>query len=79
MIKIGEPVPLPDGVADIYKGVAKLEAKYPGRPFTPDGHLVGSIGEVIAAKVLGDGFKLVAPSTKGHDAVCTQRARFRSN
>jgi len=66
---------LPDGVADIYRGVAKLEARFPGRPFTPDGHLVGSIGEVIAAAAFGDGFKLVAPSTKSYDAVCTVRGK----
>ena len=42
-------VPLPEPVARIYKATAALEALYPGRKFTPDGHLVGSIGEVIAA------------------------------
>ncbi|WP_155253486.1 DUF6998 domain-containing protein [Bradyrhizobium japonicum] len=40
---------LPKPVTDIYRAVAELEALYPGRKFTPDGHLVGSIGEVIAA------------------------------
>jgi hypothetical protein len=73
MISIGDLIALPDGVADIYNGVAKLEAKFPGRPFTPDGHLVGSIGEVIAAKAFGEGFKLMTPSTKGYDAVCSRR------
>jgi hypothetical protein len=33
----------------LYAIVAELEAAFPGRPFTPDGHLVGSIGEVLAA------------------------------
>ena len=28
--------------------VAELEAEFPGRHFTLDGHLVGSIGEVMA-------------------------------
>ena len=42
-------ISLPKPVADIYRATAKLEAMYPGRKFTPDGHLVGSIGEVIAA------------------------------
>jgi hypothetical protein len=46
-------VPLPEPVARIYKAAAELEALYPGRKFTPDGHLVGSIGEVIAAEALG--------------------------
>src|SRR5579872_2827307 len=46
------PVPLPEPVARIYKATAELEAAYPGRKFTPDGHLVGSIGEVVAAEAL---------------------------
>lgn len=46
-------VPLPPQVAAIYRAVAELEARYPGRRFTPDGHMVGSIDEVIAAEALG--------------------------
>ncbi len=38
-----------------------------GRPFSPDGHLVGSIGEVLAADHLG--LDLMPPSTAGYDAV----------
>jgi hypothetical protein len=37
-----------------------------GRKFTPDWHLVGSIGEVMAAKALG--LKLYPASHAGHDA-----------
>jgi hypothetical protein len=59
-------VKLPEPVAAIYRAVAELEAEYPGRKFTPDGHLVGSIGEVIAAKALG--LKLHPNSYPGHDA-----------
>jgi hypothetical protein len=44
---------LSEPVARIYQATAELEALYPGRKFTPDGHLVGSIGEVIAADDLG--------------------------
>ena len=33
--------------------VAELEAEFPGRHFTLDGHLVGSIGEVMAAYYYG--------------------------
>ena len=44
---------LPPPVAAIYRAVTELEALYPGRRFTPDGHLVGSIGEVVAAEALG--------------------------
>lgn len=50
----------------IYKATAELSALYPGRPFTPDGHLVGSIGEVVAAEALG--LTLYPPSHPGHDA-----------
>ena len=59
-------VPLPKPVARIYKAAAELEALYPGRKFTPDGHLVGSIGEVIAAEALG--LTLYPMSKPGHDA-----------
>ena len=59
-------IPLPPQVATIYKATAELAARYPGRPFTPDGHLVGSIGEVVAAEALG--LTLYPPSRAGHDA-----------
>jgi hypothetical protein len=45
-------IALPEPVARIYRAVGELEARYEGRKFTPDGHLVGSIGEVIAAEAL---------------------------
>ncbi|NMD56419.1 MULTISPECIES: DUF6998 domain-containing protein [Tsukamurella] len=38
-----------------------------GRRFTPDGHLVGTLGEVLAATMFG--LTLVPPSMKGYDAV----------
>ena len=59
-------IPLPAPVASIYEATAQLEAMYPGRSFTPDGHLVGSIGEVIAAEALG--LTLYPMSKAGHDA-----------
>jgi hypothetical protein len=59
-------VKLPAPVAQIYKAVAELEATYPTRKFTPDGHLVGSIGEVVAAEALG--LTLYSMSRAGHDA-----------
>jgi hypothetical protein len=59
-------VKLPKPVAAIYKAVAELERQYHGRKFTPDGHLVGSIGEVVAAKALG--LTLYPGSHPGHDA-----------
>lgn len=59
-------VKLPAQVAAIYRAVQELEETYPGRKFTPDGHLVGSIGEVVAAEVLG--LTLYPGSHPGHDA-----------
>ena len=60
-------IKLPAPVADIYHAVAKLERLYPGRKFTPDGHLVGSIGEVIAAEHFD--LTLHHMSKPGHDAI----------
>jgi hypothetical protein len=59
-------IKLPAAVAAIYRSVAELEAQYPQRKFTPDGHLVGSIGEVIAAEAFR--LTLYPMSQKGHDA-----------
>lgn len=59
-------ISLPAPVAAIYHAVAELEALYPGRRFTPDGHLVGSIGEVVAAEALG--LTLYPASHPAHDA-----------
>src|SRR5882672_10846525 len=64
-------VPLPEPVARIYNAIAELEALYPGRKFTPDGHLVGSIGEVVAAAALG--LTLYPMSRQGHDAYDVNR------
>jgi hypothetical protein len=59
-------VALPKAVAKIYEAVAELEASYPDRKFTPDGHLVGSIGEVVAAEALS--LTLHPASYPNHDA-----------
>jgi hypothetical protein len=59
-------VKLPGPVAAIYRAVGELERAYPGRKFTPDGHLVGSIGEVVAAEALN--LTLYPGSHPGHDA-----------
>jgi hypothetical protein len=66
MCCLNKKIPLPPEVADIYRAVAKLEARYHPRKFTPDGHLVGSIGEVVAAEALG--LTLYPMSRAGHDA-----------
>jgi len=59
-------IKLPEPVSRIYEAVAELEAAHPGRKFTPDGHMVGSIGEVIAAEALG--LTLYSASNPCHDA-----------
>lgn len=41
-----------------------------GRPVSPDGHLVGSLGEIFASAQLG--ISLASPSNKGFDAVDAQ-------
>lgn len=63
---MGKKVPLPEPVAAIYRAVEDLKALYPGRAFTPDGHLVGSLGEVVAAHALK--LTLYKASRPGHDA-----------
>jgi hypothetical protein len=42
---------VPRLIGNLYKTVGELNELCPGRPFTPDGHLVGSIGEVVAAYI----------------------------
>ena len=51
----------------LYKIVDDLETMFPGRPFTPDGHMVGSLGECLVADAYG--LELMSPSNKGFDAV----------
>ena len=50
----------------LYEIVEELESLFPGRKFTPDGHLVGSLGEVIAAHDYG--LTLLESSAETHDA-----------
>lgn len=51
----------------LYSVVARLEKMFPGRHFTPDGHLVGSIGEAIASHYYG--IDLAPASTEGYDGM----------
>lgn len=68
------PVALvPELVRQLYAIVAKLEGHFPGRRFTPDGHLVGSIGEVIAAHRYT--LRLLPGSAEAHDAVAENGLR----
>jgi hypothetical protein len=39
---------VPALIGDLLKTTNRLNELFKGRPFTPDGHLVGSIGEVVA-------------------------------
>jgi hypothetical protein len=57
---------VPELIRQLYAIVAELERHFPDRRFTPDGHLVGSIGEVLAAHHYG--LELLPASTEGHDA-----------
>ena len=57
---------LPAVVQRLYALVTELEAAFPGRPFTLDGHLVGSLGEVLASHYYG--LDLLPCSTACHDA-----------
>ena len=58
---------LADKIKELYRITNELESNYLGRKFTIDGHLVGSIGEVIVAEYYG--LTLLPNSTKTHDAV----------
>jgi hypothetical protein len=49
----------------IYSAVDELETMFPGRHFSPDGHLVGSIGEALASYYYG--IELSSASAKVHD------------
>ena len=57
---------LSDKIKELYRITNELETEYPGRKFTIDGHLVGSIGEVIVAENYG--LELLPNSTEIHDA-----------
>jgi Family of unknown function (DUF6998) len=54
-------------VKQLYATVNELETMFPGRHFTPDGHMVGSLGECIVADAYN--LELKTASNKGYDAV----------
>ena len=58
---------LPQLVNELFTISRELESMFPGRHFTPDGHLVGSLGECLAAYHYE--LELLPASTKGYDAV----------
>lgn len=62
-----DEVAFPQLIQELYGVVGRLEAMFPGRPFTPDGHLVGSLGECFAEYYYG--LELRRCSNEGHDGV----------
>ena len=54
-------------VKQLYNTVNELELMFPGRHFTPDGHLVGSLGECLVADAYD--LQLLSASNKGYDAI----------
>jgi hypothetical protein len=69
---------LREKIKNLYAIVHDLENQFPGRRFTPDGHLVGSIGEVLAASQFG--LKLLPASTEIHDAIspCGKKVQIKA-
>ena len=57
---------VPDLLRHLYRIVRRFEELFPGRKFTPDGHLVGSIGEAAAARMFD--LRLLPASAPEHDA-----------
>ena len=53
-------------IKQLYSTVDELESMFPGRRFTPDGHMVGSIGECLVADAYE--LELMNASNKGYDA-----------
>ncbi|WP_152681616.1 DUF6998 domain-containing protein [Chromobacterium subtsugae] len=51
----------------IYTLATECECHNPGRKFTPDGHLIGSVGKVTAAERYD--LTLYSTSVETHDAV----------
>lgn len=52
-------------IQELYSVVRRLEEMFPKRHFTPDGHLVGSLGEAVASHCYS--VQLCEASTKGYD------------
>lgn len=53
-------------IQQLYKIANELEEEFPGSKFTPDGHMLGSIGEILVADHYG--LALLDNSAKTHDA-----------
>lgn len=57
----------PSLIRQLYAVSHELEQMFPGRPFTPDGHMVGSLAECFAAHYYD--LTLCPCSNEGYDAV----------
>lgn len=63
-------------VQDLFKIVSELESEFPERHFTLDGHLLGSVGEVLAAYYYG--IDLYKSSAERHDGVkCSREVQIK--
>ncbi len=69
---------VPELVRRLYAVVDEFEGLFPGRRFTPDGHLVGSLGAIWAAHLYG--LELYQASTAVHDGVspCGRRVQVKA-
>lgn len=56
-------------IRDLYAIKNTLEDQFPGRKFSLDGHLVGSVGEVLVAEAYG--IELYPNGTETHDGKAT--------
>jgi len=55
-------------IREVFAHCAELSQRF-GRPVSPDGHLIGSLGEIYAREQLG--LELMGPSNEGFDARTT--------
>jgi hypothetical protein len=62
----------PELLRAIYESVDALEMMFPGRHFTPDGHMIGSLGEALAS--FHYGIELSRASAQCHDGICDGRS-----
>ena len=58
-------------LAELLKIVNELQARFPDRKFTLDGHLIGSIGEVLARYYYG--IELAPTGTKRHGGTLNRK------
>ena len=68
---------IPALISDLLKTTSRLNGLFEGRQFTPDGHLVGSIGEVVAEYIYDLHLEpcstpLIDAYTKGEDKLSVQ-------